>query len=83
MKTEKFSVLIENNVISLFAIEMIGLNKGSIFFRRNENKTIDVLPEFENDKNHINSIIENFSNGIIYDEKLLHSNIQNNYCIFT
>jgi hypothetical protein len=74
MATEKFSVQKINNTISLYAIEIIDLNKGDIFFRKNNDDSIDVLPRYENNKDYINSIIKNFSDSETYDEKLLYKN---------
>jgi len=71
---EKFSVEKKDNIISLYAIEMIDLNKGDIFFRKNVNNSIDVLPRYEKNKDYINSIIENFLDSENYDETLLHKN---------
>ena len=74
MKSEIFSVEKTYNTISLYAIEMINMNKGDIFFRKNKDNSVDFLPRYENDKNYINSIIENFSDGDDYNEKMLHLN---------
>ena len=71
MIKEKFCVEKNDNIISLYAIEMLDLYEGDIFFRKNADNSIDVLPRYENNKDYINSIIENFSDGEIYDEKLL------------
>jgi len=74
METGKFSVERKNNTISLYAIDIIDLNKGDIFFRRNDDGSIDTLPKYNENENYINSIIDNFLDSEDYDEELLFQN---------
>lgn len=67
-----FGIQIDKNEISLFNLkDIIGLNKGDIFFKRTGDK-IEILQEFEYlDKNHLNNIINNLSENEEHDFSLL------------
>ena len=73
MKT--FSVQKTENNIVLFNLEGIeNLRNGDIFFRRNKDNSTLILPYLEYlDKNYLNSVVDNLTNGEQYDFSLLES----------
>jgi hypothetical protein len=64
-----FSIQKDENQIVLYNLNNIdGLIKGDIFFRKNEDETTDILPEFEYlDKQYLNSIVDKLSEEEEYD----------------
>ncbi len=77
---QKFSKLKRDNYIVLFNIKGIGdLVNGDIFFRRNDDNSVDILHDYEYlDKEYINSIINNLNEEEEYDFKSLESKLFKN-----
>lgn len=68
-----FTIERDSNKVVLFNLKGIeGLEVGNIFFRRNEDTSIEILQDFEYlDKEYLNNIIDKLSEGYPYDFCLL------------
>lgn len=68
-----FTIQRDKNKIVLFNVKDInGLSIGDIFFRYNEDKTIEILQDFEYlDKEYLSTILDKLSDEENYDFSLL------------
>lgn len=64
----------ENHIVLFNLKGMNGLISGDIFFRRNKDNTIDILPDYEYlDKEYLDKIVDTLSEEEQYDFDLLES----------
>ena len=72
-----FKIQRDKNQIVLFNFKSIdNLSVGDIFFRRNEDKTIEILQEFEYlDEEYLDSILDKLSEEEEYDFSLLENEL--------
>ncbi len=70
---KKFGIKKNNNNTVLYNLNGIeNLTKGDIFFRVNDNDTVDILPKFEYlDKDYLKKIIKTLSEDVEYDYNLI------------
>ena len=70
-----FAIERNENKSVLYSLKDIdGLNRGDVFFRRNEDNTTEILQDFEYlDKTYLDSIIDKLSEEEQYDFSLLES----------
>lgn len=70
---KKFGIQKNNNNTVLYNLNGIeNLTKGDIFFRVNDNDTVDILPKCEYlDKDYLKKIIKTLSEDVEYDYNLI------------